>query len=407
MHIVEEFVKAPAFADLASYMHEFEPFKAMGIRSKELVHSRILATFLNKSARHGLGADFLNAFVTALAQPGAVLFSGERLDAAELLTATGPNVHSQVFRELDFIDLVIVFPAHQLVIGIENKVDAGEQEDQLARYQETLRTRFSGYRQALVFLTRTGRNPNTANTKDRVPVYCMGYGEVAAMLKSCKTSPQLAKGAAIFVDQFIDHIERYMTGNTQTKELCWKLFSEHEEAYKQIVRQYQNCIERKIVMAFSAIAERLTTDPILGVDPAQLQIEHVQTKPDKETIFYSLHVRMRSWPEGVWVKIYKHNWFGVFPFIHEADLARLGTDCRLPVSSSTAKSWPELRYVTARQGMDAGRQVRADGNDMTAEDVDVALALAAGYIRDINEALERDDAKERQEGAPALCSENA
>ncbi|MOA37721.1 hypothetical protein D3C78_1593420 [compost metagenome] len=116
---------------------------------------------------------------------------------------------------------------------------------------------------------------------------------------------------------------------------------------------------------------------------------------------------MRSWPEGVWVKIYKHNWFGVFPFIHEADLARLGTDCPLPIYSSTAKSWPELRYVTARQGMDEGRRVRVDGNDMTTEDVDVALVLAAGYIRDINEALERGSAKERQEGASARCPENA
>lgn len=407
MNIVEAFVKAPAFADLASYMHEFEPFKAMGIRSKELVHSRILATFLNKSARHGLGADFLNAFVTALAQPGAVLFSGERLDATELLRVTGPSVHSQVFRELDFIDLVIVFPAHQLVIGIENKVDAGEQEDQLARYQETLRVRFSGYRQALVFLTRTGRKPNTANAKDRVPVYCMGYGEVAAMLKSCKASPQLAKGAAIFIDQFIDHIERYMTGNTQTRELCWKLFSEHEEAYNQIVEQYRYCLERKIAMAFSEIAERLATDPILGADPAQLQIEHVQTKRDKEVTFYSLHVRMRGWPEGVWVKIYKHNWFGVFPFIHEGDLARLGADCPLPVSSTTAKSWPELRYVTARQGMDEGRRIRGDGNNMTAEDINVALVLAAGYIRDINEALYGGSAWQSSGDSAAYCLENA
>lgn len=400
MNIVEAFVKAPAFADLASYMHEFEPFKAMGIRSKELVHSRILATFLNKSARHGLGADFLNAFVTALAQPGAVLFSGEHLDATELLRVTGPSVHSQVFRELDFIDLVIVFPAHQLVIGIENKVDAGEQEDQLARYQETLRVRFNGYRQALVFLTRTGRKPNTANAKDRVPVYCMGYGEVAEMLKSCKASPQLAKGAAIFIDQFIDHIERYMTGNTQTRELCWKLFSEHEEAYKQIVDQYRNCIERKIVMAFSSIAERLASDPILGVDPAQLQIEREQTKPKRETVFCSIHVRMRSWPDGVWVKIYKHNWFGVFPFIHEADLAKLGADRSLPVSSSTAKSWPGLFYATARPGMDEGRRIRASGNDMTAEDVDVALALAVGYVREINEALYKGVPRSNWEALP-------
>lgn len=388
LDVVESLMRDSAFEELTDYTHQFEPFKTLGIHRKELVHSRILATFLNRNESHKLGADFLNAFVMALVKPGAVLFSGEPLEPDELSKVFAPSVHSQVYRELYFIDLVIVFPRQRLVIGIENKVDAGEQEDQISRYQETLRTRFAGFRQALVFLTPDGRTPKTANAQGGVPVYCMGYGQIAGMFRACMASPRLSAGAGAFIDQFVNHIELHMTGNTRTQELCWQLFSKNEAAYKEIVRQYRSCIERKVVSALSGLADRLASDSILSVDPTQLQIERERSKDDKAIIFYSLHIRMIGWPEGVWVKIYKHNWLGVFPFIHEADLAKFGPRFPLPVSATTARNWQELRYVSARSGMDEARKVLGDGNEFTQDDLDIALALAADYVREINEALE-------------------
>lgn len=388
MHTVEALEKTQAFADLAGYTKVFDPFEVMGVRSKELVHSRILASFLNKQEHHGLGAEFLNTFISRLARPDAVVFAGNRLDREILLMATEPNAQSRIYREFEFIDIVIVFPAHQLVIGIENKIRAGEQQDQLARYQKTLSTYFSGYRQALVFLTRSGRAPETANPEHPVPVYCMTYGEIAVMLKQCKASSKLDPAAAIFIDQFIGHIERYMTGSAQTKELCWQLFSNHENAYRKIVDHYLYCIKRKVILAFSSIAERLATDPIFCTDSSELQIRHYEPKDhNKEVVHCDLDFRLKSWPEGVWIKIYKHTWFAVFPFIHEADLANLGSDCPLSISHRDARSWQGYRYVTTRQDLDDGRKVRANGNELTEDDINVALGLVAGYIREINESL--------------------
>jgi hypothetical protein len=71
MHYVEAFRAFPNFSARIGYTDAFDPFKIMGIRSSELVHSRVLAPFLNKQKRHGLGAEFLNAFMTALARPDA------------------------------------------------------------------------------------------------------------------------------------------------------------------------------------------------------------------------------------------------------------------------------------------------------------------------------------------------
>lgn len=83
--VVETLMQDPAFAELADFTHQFEPFRAMGIHSKELVHSRILATFLNRAGLHNLGPDFLNRFVMALLQPQTRLFSGEAVDPGALL----------------------------------------------------------------------------------------------------------------------------------------------------------------------------------------------------------------------------------------------------------------------------------------------------------------------------------
>lgn len=56
--MVEALMQDPAFAELTDFTHQFEPFRAMGIHSKELVHSRILATFLNRAGLSQLGAGF-------------------------------------------------------------------------------------------------------------------------------------------------------------------------------------------------------------------------------------------------------------------------------------------------------------------------------------------------------------
>jgi hypothetical protein len=386
--MVEALMQDPAFAELTEFTHQFEPFRAMGIHSKELVHSRILATFLNRAGLHNLGPDFLNRFVMALLQPQTRLFSGEALDSGALLAVVKPNVHSQVYRELNCIDLVIVFPAHQLVIGIENKLDAGEQEKQVARYQTTLGERFPGFKQAMVFLSPNGRVPKTANTQDGVPVYCMDYGQIADICRACTRAPGLSKNAAVFIDQFVNHIELHMTGSTRTQALCWELFSKNEAAYKEIVRQHNSCIERKVVDAFVDLEERLGKEPVLGVDPGQLQVERERSANDKAVIFYSLHIRQLHWPAGVWVKIYKHNWLGVFPFIRESDLVAFEGDFPLPLSAESAKHWPGVRYVSSRSGLDAARRVLLDGNDFTQDDLAIALGVASTYVQEINAALQ-------------------
>jgi len=56
----------------------------------------------------------------------------------------------RVYRELEKIDLVLEFLEIKLVIGIENKIWADEQEKQLDRYQEISINLFPNYTKELV-----------------------------------------------------------------------------------------------------------------------------------------------------------------------------------------------------------------------------------------------------------------
>ena len=44
-------------------------------------------------------------------------------------------------------------------------------------------------------------------------------------------------------------------------------------------------------------------------------------------------------------------------------------------------------YVSARAGLDEARKVLADGNQFTQDDLNIALALAAQYVSEINQAI--------------------
>jgi len=187
---IEELFLSSEFGMLSAYSKEFNLFETMGIRSKETIHSNILAALLNPDASHGIGHTFIDLFLLAI--KSSHNSSGIPLTFSDTLSATGTNV--RVFRELECIDIVIEFPDAKLVVGIENKIWSDEQTDQIMRYQNTLRSRYKNFKKAIVFLTPSGKEPITADKNiDDVPVYCMPYSKISEI---CRTSKNNADALA-------------------------------------------------------------------------------------------------------------------------------------------------------------------------------------------------------------------
>lgn len=66
---------------------------------------------------------------------------------------------TDVFRERDNIDLLLVNNLERFVIVIENKIDAGESATQLGRYTTKVEEDYRGLHKLYVFLTPDGAEP--------------------------------------------------------------------------------------------------------------------------------------------------------------------------------------------------------------------------------------------------------
>lgn len=381
---VEHLFLSDEFLKISAYSKSFDLFKMMGVRSKELVHSNILAAFLNPSYAHGLNYSFLNVFTLSVVNLHSE--SGLPLPLSALISSTDQNV--RVYRELENIDLVIEYPASKLVIAIENKIWAKEQSDQVARYQEILLTRYPNHKLALIYLSPNGRKPTTLNRDSEIPVYCMSYGQVAKQLELVKSRGN--ESAKYFISQFISHIEAYMTGSNEVNELCWQIFSKHEDAYAKMMNAYQYCQRRKVEESFLDIESRIKTDAAFSKISNEIEIIKTVEESNKYVVAYDLDVRLKSWPQGVMIKLYKHNWLGVFPYVtgEFRDAAkeiskRLGCYPNMQV-----KAWQDKYYVSSNLNLDKERMVNSDGNSISMEDINVILNKLSVHIEEINGALQ-------------------
>ncbi|AZF32258.1 hypothetical protein C4J89_2783 [Pseudomonas sp. R4-35-07] len=369
------------FASLSRYTRAFDLFRVMGVSSKELVHSNILAALMDEHDAHGMGALFRDAYVVSLGQLPCI---GTPLSQQVRESTAGAK--AKIARELAHIDILLDFPCLRLVIAVENKIWAADQHNQVASYQEALCELYPHYEsRALVYLTPTGRESPTVDVHSSVPVYYQSYGELAALLHQYQ--PMATQAAGYFIDQFITHIEKTMSGNTELSCLCWEVFQKNEEAYAHLVKHYEYCKTRKMTELFNRLRERLASDRLFEHFEGEMETMF-SSNPDKQK--YDLDIRLRSWPEGVGVKIYKHSWFGVFPFFRAKDLEALIP--RLPSFTKPAHAvpdWKDLYFASTRFLIKEDRCVLEQGDKLTEAYLDDALTRVHDCIIEISVTLEK------------------
>ncbi|WP_437675740.1 PD-(D/E)XK nuclease family protein [Sorangium sp. So ce131] len=138
----------------------------LGINRKELYHSALLAWLLDPQSRHGLGSRFLEA---VLRRCTSDLPTSDLHRARPALEVAQGNARA---------DIVVTGPG--LCLVIENKVDAGEQPRQCDRLFES----FGREPGALfVFLSPSGRAPETATDSAQGAFHPMSYADIASMLR--------------------------------------------------------------------------------------------------------------------------------------------------------------------------------------------------------------------------------
>jgi len=245
----------------------------------------------------------------------------------------------------------------------------------------------TGYDKALIFLTPNGRKPETIDLNSEIPVYCMSYEQLIKPLKMVKN--QANEPGLHFINQFISHVEGYMSGSNEIRKLCWQLFNKHEDAYSQMVNSYSYCLDRKVRSIFCDMRNKLEYDPMFSQWSGSILIEESYKEDNKRVLECDLDLRLKHWPEGVWIKIYKHNWFGVFPYVAESDLSSVEPHCNklLTDPKEKVKAWDDKYYISNNRNLDIERMVLRAGNEISKEHINIALNKVVDHIVEINAAL--------------------
>ena len=173
----------PRLADLKNYVPSLSLLQMFGKVRDELAHSGMLAALLDPR-RHRNYERILRPLLQDVSH-GLTQTESAKVDILHGV-AEAPLSRVAVKRELYHIDIVVEVdsPAGEIVLGVENKIDAAEQPGQLTRYQRALSRAYLDRTAIVIFLCSVARKPVTASHDSDVPVVPIGYRSVMNAIKS-------------------------------------------------------------------------------------------------------------------------------------------------------------------------------------------------------------------------------
>ncbi|UXI04685.1 PD-(D/E)XK nuclease family protein [Photobacterium sp. TY1-4] len=193
------------------------------------LHSRFIAELLDPKGSHNMGRRFLQHFLETL-----------KIDDFDM------QGECSVEKEWDNIDILIRNQANQAII-IENKIHAGDQEEQLARYYHTIKNaRVTDESIHLIYLTLNGKEP-TEQSLGNIPesflhsehYHLLSYADrMQKWLKTCQKEAVNHPALRENIGQYLELIQQL----THTGQ---------NEHYMNELKQY---LQQEIVAGNSPIA---------------------------------------------------------------------------------------------------------------------------------------------------------
>lgn len=227
---LDALVEDEEFLALEGYTPPFSILGALGYAQDELAHSRLIAALFNPQLNPRAEVT-LHHWMKTIARELSHEEVAESLHTTfETLTQPAPGLVT-TFCERDRIDVVVkVGGASPAVVGIENKIHAGEGRRQLAKYQAALDERYpSDHGKVLVFLTPEGREPETSSSGSNVPCVPLGYQSIA---EAAEASLEVSDDRSPAIAELIRHIREEIMGNADVKDRAWSIWRNHSRALR-------------------------------------------------------------------------------------------------------------------------------------------------------------------------------
>lgn len=202
---------------IAANGEDFNMFRICGVDHYENTHSAIIAEMLNPKGTHNFGFKFLDAFIQTLKRSELIEINYDfNMHNVSVVTED-----ASVFGRLD----ILIRNSTSQALLLENKIYAGDQDQQLQRYYNYGKREF-GDRFKLIYLTLQGEE--SCNThKGLVDYIQVSYSEnILAWLERCIEIAARSPIVRETLIQYTNHIKSLTnntTSNTMSQELIDKL----------------------------------------------------------------------------------------------------------------------------------------------------------------------------------------
>lgn len=240
---------------------DFNIFRVMHMESDEVyTHSAIIAELLNPKGSHGCGDTFLKLFLELLPSPFDLPF-----DTQNAKTDVEIVIGEITDKEGGRMDVLVESKGQAIII--ENKIYAGDRQNQMLRYYNYANNQYGRGNYRLLYLTLFGKSPSDSSKgslEENEDFYCVSYaGEIKQWLLSCLTQAVQKPLVREIIVQYINLINKLthqdMESNVKTelKKLCYN--PQNMEALLWISNNFssvvQEIMEEKFLPQLQEIAK--------------------------------------------------------------------------------------------------------------------------------------------------------
>lgn len=273
----------------------FNIFSLLGLSTSEVrLHSAFLGELLNPDGDHGLGDEFLKAFVDTInkqVNPEFTIDTKTCKVYVEHPIGEIPEDYSEGGR----IDLLIRDDKDYDII-IENKIYADDQEKQLLRYQNFAQK--SSQKYVLLYLTLYGDKAKEKSTYNQVEYHCIGYKEnVLPWLQRCIEIAALHPNIREIIAQYKSNLKNILDimSESNTKEVLNLLINKNNVESTLTVLSFYNDVRTTIRRDFvKRIAKELS--PLMDQYNIVFDSSEIDRFVDLSPNFPGLYFRMNNYP---------------------------------------------------------------------------------------------------------------
>jgi len=228
----------------------FNIFQLLGVGSREVqTHNPYLVEFLKSKGMHSLGSRPLAAFIRRFDLP--LNPQTTRVDSEVHI---GPVTDETGGR----LDILLTDTVSRRQVAIESKIFAGDQKNQLQRYQNA----FPGA--LIIYLTLDRRDPHEFTIRDSSKILCLSYAEdIIAWQEDCRREAAGAPLVRETITQYINLLKHLTNQNTNTRmnsQIIETVLKDKTSfaAFNELVNA-QNAVHAAVIVRLRAQCEAIAT----------------------------------------------------------------------------------------------------------------------------------------------------